>query len=123
MPAEKTSTLFIALTNPEPGKEAEYNDWYDNIHLPEIVATEGFVSARRFKLSGAQMESFAIDKQPYKYMAISELESGAVAAGKGQQIMDNLIAAIPGMKVLPVIDMANGWGYLVESIGDTVHAK
>lgn len=123
MSAEKTKTLFIALTNPLPGKEKEYNDWYTNTHLGEVVKVEGFVSARRYKLAQAQMAQSPISEQPYKYLAIYELESGAVAAGKGQAFMDALTTAVPGMTVPPVIDMVQGAGFLVESICDTVFAK
>jgi hypothetical protein len=31
-----------------PDREAEYHKWYNDIHLPEIVSIDGFVSARRF---------------------------------------------------------------------------
>ena len=29
-------------------READYHNWYNDTHLAEIVAVEGFVSARRF---------------------------------------------------------------------------
>jgi len=32
-----------------PEREQEYNTWYDEIHLPELVALDGFVSARRLR--------------------------------------------------------------------------
>src|ERR1700722_7134919 len=34
-------------------REKEYNDWYDNTHVPEITAVPGFLSARRYKVHGA----------------------------------------------------------------------
>lgn len=40
---------LIALTTPLPGKEDEFHDWYQNTHLPEILALPGGVSAQRFK--------------------------------------------------------------------------
>jgi hypothetical protein len=40
--------IFIVESRPSsPDREAEYNDWYDQIHLPEVVALPGFVSGRR----------------------------------------------------------------------------
>ena len=41
---------LVAITRPLPGKEAEYHDWYQNVHLPEVIALPGGVSAQRFKL-------------------------------------------------------------------------
>ena len=29
---------IIALTTPAEGKEAEFHDWYQNTHLPEMVS-------------------------------------------------------------------------------------
>jgi hypothetical protein len=39
---------MMVRTAPKPGREAEYNRWYDEVHLAEICAIPGFVSARRF---------------------------------------------------------------------------
>lgn len=32
-----------------PDRDQEYNTWYDEIHIPELVALDGFVSARRLR--------------------------------------------------------------------------
>jgi hypothetical protein len=113
MNAESQRSLFIALTNPMPGKDRQYNEWYTEIHLKEVVAVKGFISARRYKLSKAQY----IAKQPYRYVAIYEVENGMA-----QGIIDNLAAAIGTMTIEPVIDLDNGAGFLAESICDTVYA-
>lgn len=42
---------LIVFTGPAEGRENEYNDWYDNTHLPEFLALPGVVSGKRFKLS------------------------------------------------------------------------
>ena len=39
---------FFAFTNPTSGKEDEYNTWYDEHHLKDVINVPGFVSARRF---------------------------------------------------------------------------
>ncbi len=53
---------LIALTTPLPGREADYHDWYQNTHLPEILALPGGISAQRFglvaKLMGADSNQF-----------------------------------------------------------------
>jgi len=30
-------------------KEKEFNDWYNNVHEPEILAVPGFISGRRLE--------------------------------------------------------------------------
>jgi hypothetical protein len=37
-----------------PEHEAAWNDWYDNVHLPELLSVPGFVTAVRFRQLGAE---------------------------------------------------------------------
>lgn len=40
--------IFVVESRPSsPERESDYNDWYDKVHLPEVVALPGFVSGRR----------------------------------------------------------------------------
>lgn len=50
MSDDKKTYTMVVLTNPVPGREEEYNDWYDNRHIPDVLAVPGFVGAQRFKL-------------------------------------------------------------------------
>jgi hypothetical protein len=73
--------LGIALTNPVEGREQEFNDWYDDQHIRDILALPGCVSAQRFKLSDVQIPNRSC---PYRYLAIYEFKpddpKAAVAA-------------------------------------------
>ncbi|MEU1275463.1 hypothetical protein [Streptomyces sp. NPDC005799] len=41
--------IFYVETWPSaPEREAEYNHWYDHVHLPDVCSVEGFVGARRY---------------------------------------------------------------------------
>ena len=61
----------MALTNAVDDREDEYNDWYNNTHLKDVLNVPGFVSAQRFRLSSAQRMA----NPPYKYLAIYEIET------------------------------------------------
>jgi hypothetical protein len=74
-------TLFVVKSNAQAGREDEYNSWYNNIHLPEILKIDGFLSAQRFALGAAQM----LDAQSHGYLAIYEIDSKNVA-----QTLENL---------------------------------
>jgi hypothetical protein len=50
-PADPDNHLFVVLTNPTAGMEEEYNRWYNDQHVPDVVAIDGFVGVQRFKLS------------------------------------------------------------------------
>ncbi|MGE3775250.1 MAG: hypothetical protein AB7I32_20170 [Gammaproteobacteria bacterium] len=64
------------LTNAMPGREREFNEWYTNVHLREVLDIPGFVAARRFELSPAQMGG----RGPQRYLAIYEIEGDPAAA-------------------------------------------
>ena len=54
---------LIVFTQPAAGQEAEYNRWYDEVHLGDVLEVDGFVAAQRFALADAQIGDVA-DKAP-----------------------------------------------------------
>jgi hypothetical protein len=62
---------FIAQSNPVAGREEEFNDWYWNEHLKDILAVPGVVSGERFILAPAQ---FGNADPPFKYLAVYQLD-------------------------------------------------
>ena len=59
--------IMVVQSDPvDPAHEDDYNDWYDNTHVPEICAVPGFVSARRYKVHGAGSPA---------YLAIYEIDA------------------------------------------------
>ncbi|HEY0246647.1 MAG TPA: hypothetical protein VGC45_00160 [Gryllotalpicola sp.] len=61
--------IFMALTNPIEGREDEFNAWYDQEHVPDVVAVECYRSGRRFKL-----ENTAGAPAPWKYLSLYRFE-------------------------------------------------
>jgi hypothetical protein len=60
--------LLVNAMNVDPEHEAEFNDWYDNEHLPALQAVPGTICARRYKdLTGS-----------HRYLALYHLESPEV---------------------------------------------
>ena len=42
---------MVVHTRPSsPEREDEFNAWYDETHVPEVLALPGFVSAKRYRL-------------------------------------------------------------------------
>jgi len=41
--------IYVETRPSSPDRDQEYNTWYDEIHLPELVALDGIVSARRLR--------------------------------------------------------------------------
>ncbi|HKP19150.1 MAG TPA: hypothetical protein VJT84_11770 [Gaiellaceae bacterium] len=62
----RVRAILMALVDIDPQFDEEFNDWYDNVHVPELVACPGFLSGRR---------GVAADpSQSPRYVAIYELE-------------------------------------------------
>jgi hypothetical protein len=69
------NNLFFALSNSAPGKDAEFNDWYDKHHIREVPETHlGFLSGRRFRLNQGQPANEAGVGSPWQYLAIYQLD-------------------------------------------------
>ena len=41
--------LLVESRPSAPERDAEFNEWYESVHMPEVLALDGFVSARRFR--------------------------------------------------------------------------
>ena len=67
-------TLYLVRANPRKDREEEFNRWYDEIHLDQVLRVSGFKSARRFKLAPEQVQP----KQESTYFAIYEIESNNI---------------------------------------------
>ena len=95
---------LVVYSNPVEGREQEYNDWYSNRHLNDLLAIPGVISARRFKLSGTQIGEAA---QPYQYLAIYDVEADDVSSFLKEMMERTTKGAIPvttamSQDVLPV---------------------
>jgi len=63
-------TIVLVFTNcADPAREREFNDWYDNTHVPDVLETPDFVSCTRYEMVG--------DPGPGqgKFLAVYEVES------------------------------------------------
>ena len=68
------TTLYMVRSNPVEGKEKEFNRWYSDVHLPEVLQIEGFQTAQRFRLTKQQMQT-----QSHTYLAIYNINSEDVS--------------------------------------------
>lgn len=61
---------MLVYTNSLDGEDEEFNRWYDEVHLPEIVKYSAAVAAQRFCLSEVQWD----EPGSHKYLAIYEFD-------------------------------------------------
>jgi hypothetical protein len=49
-PPGKHRYIMLVFANPIPGREAEFNDWYTNTHMGDLVQLQGWMGAQRFRI-------------------------------------------------------------------------
>ena len=62
-------TVLVVLSKPVEGREADYNSWYNDQHLHDVLAVPGFVSVERLKRHGVPVSSHA-----WTYCALYEID-------------------------------------------------
>jgi hypothetical protein len=103
---------MITLSSPIEGREEEYNDWYQNVHLGDLVALEGIRSARRYRFARTLKEGDA-----HPYMAVYEIETDdidALLADLGNAAADGRI------RMSDAIDTAGATALVYEEFGPAV---
>jgi hypothetical protein len=70
-----TGGRMVVLTNFAAGREQEFNRWYDEVHVPEVLEIGPIVACQRFKIVDSQMMP-----QTHSYLAIYEFEGSAKEA-------------------------------------------
>src|SRR3954468_6511090 len=49
-PSGQNRYAMVVLANPVPGLEQEFNDWYTNTHMGDLVQFPGWIGAQRFRI-------------------------------------------------------------------------
>ena len=77
--------VVVVLSEPVEGCEAEFDDWYENTHIPEVLETTGWTSGQRFKLTAEKGQ-----KCPLQYLAFyeAEAESGEAVIARLDETRD-----------------------------------
>ena len=67
--------MFVVRTNPTDGRHQEFNDWYTNRHIVDVVPIDGFIAAQRFTITDEAQRT----AQRYGYLAFYETDDLAAA--------------------------------------------
>ena len=103
---------MVVMSDPVEGREKDYNQWYQEVHLPELVALEGIRSARRLRRVRTLGE-----RETYSNMVIYEIEADDIDA-----VLDNLVSvAMDGQITMSdAIDRKNAHAAIYEELGPEV---
>lgn len=65
---------YVVFTNAVEGTDEEFNRWYDDQHLADVLAVPGFLAAWRGRVTDPESES------GYRYCAVYSIESDDINA-------------------------------------------
>lgn len=86
---ENSWLMLVKTTSTDPAKETQFNEWYDNIDIPDVLDVPGYMRARR-GLRVADVESPASDSHndDGRYVALYDIKSQDI----DKTIIDMLMA-------------------------------
>ena len=108
---------FVVLSNPTtPGQEAEYNEWYNKVHIPDVLNVPGFVAAQRCKVADAQLDGYS---GAHRYLALYEIETDDL-----QGALNDLASRrdTPDMVMSDAIDLKNAAAFIFTPAAERVMA-
>jgi hypothetical protein len=74
--------LWLVMTNPAEGREQEFNRWYDEEHVPDVLGVDTVVAVQRFEF----VTSGGTADPGHRYLAVYEVE--ADSAEEARAAMD-----------------------------------
>jgi hypothetical protein len=91
-----TKFAMLTFSNAVEGQEDEFNRWYDEVHLTEMLALPGFVAGQRFE------QAPGMPAGPARFLAVYEIETDDLG-----QTLGLLQEKAPTMTASPAIDQAS----------------
>lgn len=67
---------LVVLTNAVPGRDADFNDWYSNIHARDTMRMRGALAQQRFRYAAEQVQDYPAGF-PAQYLALYDVYDAA----------------------------------------------
>ena len=109
-----TRHLLVVSSDPIAGSEEDYQRWYDEVHLPAVLAVPGFVRAQRF----AAAPSIHGELPDRRFLAIYELETDDL-----KRALARLAEAAPGMVISAALDRSTATHFAYTAVGPALEAR
>jgi hypothetical protein len=98
-----SNILHVETRPSSPDRVDEYNRWYDEVHLPQVLALDGFKSARRYAPvgdDGPYITEFELEGDPQAAIA-----TVTAAGASGQLTMSDAMQLDPRpqMRILKLV--------------------
>ena len=103
--------VFVVLTNPTEGRDSEFNRWYDERHLGEVLSLGPFRAVERFRI----VETSPEQASPYRYLALYEVDAPSPEAAR-QALRDGVSDG--SVQMSPALDRDAMAAWFFEPITD-----
>ena len=105
-----TKAILISLTNPvSKERDAEFNDWFDNVHGVEVTKLDGFEHMTRYR---AASQVVPPGEPTHRYLAVYELSDVETA-------MKSLAEGREAFNMSDSVDLGGASGVFFEQIFTT----
>ncbi len=95
---------YIVLTQCIAEREAEFEDWYDNVHLADVCKVDGVVGARRYRIE--RQLPCDVDVPNWYSIVMYDIESDDHLA-----VLDEIAARV-GTELMPVSEAVHPSGMI-----------
>ena len=99
--------VLLVFTNAMEGREAEFDQWYDDVHVPDVLAVPGVVAAQRYRVTEIdQPEVAGLPSPPppaHRFLAVYELDRDP------SEVMADFVARVTdgSMRLYEALDMGS----------------
>ncbi|MGH7856998.1 MAG: hypothetical protein ACREQY_06660 [Candidatus Binatia bacterium] len=87
---------YVVLTSALPGRLEEFERWYDNQHIPDVLKVPGVNGVRRYRLLNAVTDT--VEDPPWSSLAVYEFE------GDDPLAIARRLTEMAGSKAMPITD-------------------
>jgi hypothetical protein len=60
-----TRSILLHQSSPVDGRAEEYEDWYEQVHLPDMLRVPGFAAAQRYAIDPVQRAGAPAPVHPF----------------------------------------------------------
>lgn len=114
--SKATAYALLVFSEPVKGKEAQYSAWYDEVHVPALLAVPGFVAAERYQ----SVKADTPDSKLPPYVAFYQVKSTDWAATDAAVKRDFAAGKIRSSLAF---NQASSATVVYQTLGPFVHAK
>jgi hypothetical protein len=102
--------ILLVISDAVAGEDQAFNEWYDNVHLDDVLSVPGIVAARRF----VAVPSVHGELPDARYVAIYEIEAEDLDA-----VQQALSRAAATMEISRALDRSNTVTYTYRLLTET----